>query len=94
MKSDRVNLVAPASPVHRAGTVQTGTGMVDPARIFKCTAAARGECSTFSLNVHSILTLVQSFFLLLSFGPIFVVKMLCYRNYKRNFKLPPASMDR
>ena len=61
MKSDRVNLVAPASPVHRAGTVKTGTGMVDPARIFKCTAAARGECSTFSLNVHSILTLVQSF---------------------------------
>ena len=30
-----------ASPVHRAGTVQTGTGKVYPARKFICTTAAR-----------------------------------------------------
>ena len=37
IKSDRVNLVAPASPVHRAiGTVQAWTGKVDLARKFKC----------------------------------------------------------
>ena len=39
MTTDHVNLVAPASPVH--STVQTGTGMVDPARKFKCTTTAR-----------------------------------------------------
>ena len=41
-KSDRVNLVAPASPALLTqipgDTVQTGTGKVDPARKFKCTA--------------------------------------------------------
>ena len=47
LKSDRVNLVAPASPTMSAlftqwpgDTVQTGTGKVDPARKFKCTTAA------------------------------------------------------
>ena len=35
------NLVAPASPAQELGTVQTGTEKVDPARIFKCTTAAR-----------------------------------------------------
>ena len=29
------------------GTVQTGTGKVDPARKFKCTTAARGKCPKF-----------------------------------------------
>ena len=49
MKSDRVNLVAPAISCWLSalltqcprGTVQTGTGKVDPARKFKCTTAAR-----------------------------------------------------
>ena len=41
-KSDRVDLVAPASPFIELGTVQTGTGKVDPVRKFKCTTAARG----------------------------------------------------
>ena len=47
-KSDRVNRVAPAySPVDCLlcqclyGTVQTGSGKVDPARKFKCTTAVR-----------------------------------------------------
>ena len=49
IKSDRVNLVASASPIEclliltqsPGDTVQTGTGKVDPARNFKCTTAAR-----------------------------------------------------
>ena len=51
IKSDRVNLVAPASHIEcllylptdqsPRDTVQTGTGRVDPARKFKCTTAAR-----------------------------------------------------
>ena len=49
IKSDRVNLVAPSSPVDclllltqcPCGTVQTGTGKVDPARKLKCTTADR-----------------------------------------------------
>ena len=46
--SDRVNLVAPASPIYSLFTlcpgnsVQTGTGKVDPAWKFKYTTAARG----------------------------------------------------
>ena len=47
--SDRVNLVAPASPVDclffstqcPCDAVQTGTGKVDPDRKFKCTTAPR-----------------------------------------------------
>jgi len=47
--SDRVNLVAPASPIEcllylpnvREIQYKTGTGKVDPARKFKCTTAAR-----------------------------------------------------
>ena len=34
------------------GTVQTGTGKIDPARIFKCTTAARGWKKTFFLVLH------------------------------------------
>ena len=49
MKSDRVNLVAPASSFKclalltqsPGDTVQTGTRKVDPARKFKCTTTAR-----------------------------------------------------
>ena len=49
MKSDRINLLTPASPVDclllltycPCGTVKAGTGKVDPARKFKCTTAAR-----------------------------------------------------
>jgi len=40
LKSDRVNLVAPASPIECPGdTIQTGK--VEPAWKFKCTTAAR-----------------------------------------------------
>ena len=42
--SDCFNLVAPASPIEcllYLPNVQTGTGMVDPARKFKCTTVAR-----------------------------------------------------
>ena len=42
MKSDRVNLFVPASLSIELGTVQTGTGKVDPARESKYTTAARG----------------------------------------------------
>ena len=47
IKSDRVNLVAPASHIEclfylPGDTVQTGTGKVDPTRKFKCTTTARG----------------------------------------------------
>ena len=42
MKSDRVNLVAPASPVHRARNSTNWDRKGDPARKFKCTTAARG----------------------------------------------------
>ena len=35
-----VNLVAQASPAIELGTVQTGTGMVEPARKLKCTMAS------------------------------------------------------
>ena len=47
LKSDRVNLVAPASHIEclfylPGDTVQTGTGKVDPTRKFKCTTTARG----------------------------------------------------
>ena len=41
MKSDRVNLVAPASPVQSLVQYKTATEKVDPARKFKCTTAAR-----------------------------------------------------
>ena len=44
LKSDGVNLVAPASPIEcllYLPNVQTGTGKVDPARKFKCTTDAR-----------------------------------------------------
>ena len=44
MKSDRINLVAPASAVHRA---RYRTGKVDPARKFKCTTAAREESGIY-----------------------------------------------
>ena len=41
IKSDRVKIVALASPIECPGdTVQTGTGKVDPARKFKYTTAA------------------------------------------------------
>ena len=51
LKSDRVNLVPPASPIELSAlftqcpgdTVQTGTGKVDPAWKFICTTVARGE---------------------------------------------------
>ena len=46
LKSDRVNLVAPASHIecllYLRNTVQTGTRKVDRARKFKCTTSARG----------------------------------------------------
>ena len=44
IKSDRVNLVAPASTVDfllDAVQYKTGTGKVDPPRKLKCTTAAR-----------------------------------------------------
>ena len=48
LKSDRVNLVAPASSIECPGdTVRTWTGKVDPAREFKCTPAARGVKYTY-----------------------------------------------
>jgi len=70
IKSDRVNLVAPASPVHRArpaflplpgGTVQTETRKVDPARKFKCTPAAR----VLHIHIHYGLVFVCLFVCLL-----------------------------
>ena len=48
LKSDRVNLVAPASPIEcllhlpNVWAIQSGTEKVDPARTFKCTTAVRG----------------------------------------------------
>ena len=58
LKSDRVNLVAPASPIecllYLPSTVQTGTGQVDPARKFKCTAAAAHD-SNLSLFIHTLI---------------------------------------
>ena len=61
LKSDRVNLVAPASSYWVSAlftqcpgdTVQTGTGKVDPARKFKCTTAASD--SPFQLFCRIIL---------------------------------------
>ena len=51
--SDRVNLVAPASPVHRArlGTVQTGTGKVTGSEIkmyYGC------PCNTTKINRYEL----------------------------------------
>ncbi len=46
MKSDRVNLVNRLVLSIELDTVQTGTGMVDPARKLKCTTAAREETWT------------------------------------------------
>ena len=43
IKSDHVNLVAPACPVHRARYSTNWTGKVDPARKFKCNTAARDQ---------------------------------------------------
>ena len=44
LKSDRVNLATPASPIECPGdTLQIQTGNVDPARKFKCTTAARAS---------------------------------------------------
>ena len=37
---------------NQLGTVQTGTGKVDPARKFKCTTAARGKSRGLSLSLR------------------------------------------
>ena len=49
IKSDRISLVAPASPI--LGTVQTGTGKVDPTRKFKITTATRVLISYWSTGL-------------------------------------------
>ena len=58
-KSDRVNFFAPASPIEVSALftqcpgdkVQTWTGQLDPARKFKCTAAARVYYLTARIDV-------------------------------------------
>ena len=50
IKSDRVNLVEPASP---CGTVQTWTGKVDSARKFKCTTVKCYVLSTWAITLKS-----------------------------------------
>ena len=53
LKSDRINVAAPASPIITqcpGDTVQTGTGKVDPARKFKCTTAARDITTVYKIT--------------------------------------------
>ena len=53
--SDRVNLVAPVSPVHGA-RYSTNWDRIDPARKFKWTTAARGK---FFITVHELYSKFQ-----------------------------------
>ena len=72
--ADRINLVAPASPVHRDRYSTTGTEKVDPARKFKCTTAAR---------VHSTMCITKKF----GEQNLFTTKMLKKRSNVSWFKV-------